>query len=66
AQTKTGKLAVSRLESSLTREGHAKQEIQASLGRLIHRDILERDNSHVQFRFELIRRWIRVRKLGLN
>jgi hypothetical protein len=66
AKTKTGKLSVSRLETTLSRAGYKKQETQAGLSRLIHRDLLEQDDSHVQFRFELVRRWIRYQKLGLK
>jgi hypothetical protein len=66
AKAKTGKLSISRLETTLTREGHKKPETQAGVNRLIHRDILEQDDSHVQFRFNLIRRWVRYQKLGLK
>ena len=66
ARTKAGKLSVSRLESTLGKAEYSKQDIQTGINRLIHRDVLERDDSHVRFRFELIRRWIRYQQLGMK
>jgi hypothetical protein len=66
AKTKTGKLSISRLETALKRDGYKGQQMHVAINRLIHRDVLEQDDSHVHFRFELIRRWIRYQKLGLK
>jgi hypothetical protein len=66
AQARTGSLPVDQLEASLSRSNYTKQDIQTGLSHLIHRDVLKQENNHVQFRFELIRLWIRHQKLGLK
>jgi len=66
AKAREGRLSISSLERALNDSAYSMQDIQTELNHLIRREVLEQEEDVLQFRFALIRRWIRYQKLGLK